>query len=242
MRLRGVVPALVLVMTTLRLQAQEPGSAPPPRPQIVTSAQGEVRVTPDRATIMIGVQTRGATAAEAGSENARRQQAGIDAMKRLGVPSNMISTVGYNVYPETRFDKETGQQRVTGYVVNNVVRAEVQRLELVGPVVDAALGKGANQINSLQFSSSKADEARRAALAEAVVKARSDAEAMARAAGGRLGDLLEITETSGFPTPMFEPAMRAGVAGAAAPTPVEPGEVTLRASVNARWAFVTGER
>lgn len=242
-RFRWMGSALLLVAAPLVSRAQGTGTGAEQRPQIVTSAQSEVRVTPDRATIAIGVQTRGATAAAAGRENARKQQAVIDAVKALGVPSNQISTVGYNVFPETRYDKDSGQQRVTGYVVSNVVRVEVHQVDQVGPVVDAALTKGANQINSLQFTSSKADEARRRALAEAVANARADAEALATAAGGRIGDLLELTESGGYPRPMFEfQVARAGIAGAAAPTPVEPGEITVQASVSARWAFVGPSR
>lgn len=232
---------MLLALAPLSLPAQETASQAAPRPQIVTSAQSELRITPDRATIMIGVQTRAASAATAASENARRQRAVIDAVKALDIPANQISTAGYNVYPETRFDRDSGQQRVTGYVVSNVVRVQVHRVDQVGAVVDAALSKGANQINSLQFTASNADEARRSALADAVAKARADAESLARAAGGHVGELLELTESGGYPTPMYEFQARAAVAGVA-PTPVEPGEITVQASVTARWAFVAGER
>src|SRR5688500_20314829 len=47
-------------------------------PDIVTSATGEARVTPDRAQIHIGVQTRAATAAQAGADNARKTRAVIE--------------------------------------------------------------------------------------------------------------------------------------------------------------------
>ena len=52
-------------------------------------------------------------------------------------------------------------------------------------MLDAALANGANQINSLDFFASNADSARHEALGQAVVRARADAEASARAAGGR---------------------------------------------------------
>src|SRR5476649_1159893 len=85
--------------------------------------------------------------------------------------------------------------RVTGYTVTNTVRADVRRLDDVGRIIDAALAKGANEISSLQFYSSKADSVRRAALGAAVTGARADAEALARAAGGTLGALLELSSS-----------------------------------------------
>jgi uncharacterized protein YggE len=42
------------------------------------------------------------------------------------------------------------------------------------------------------------------------------------------------------PRPMYEVSMRAGSAGKAVPTPVNPGEQTVSVYVNARWQFVPG--
>src|SRR5687767_6043588 len=69
-------------------------------PDLVTSGTGEARVTPDRAQISIGVQTRAATAAQAGADNARRTRAVVDAVKARGVPAEQIGTSEYNLYPE----------------------------------------------------------------------------------------------------------------------------------------------
>ena len=205
---------------------------------VSTTATGEARVTPDRATVFVGVMTKGATASAAGGENARRQRAILDTLRALGISGDRVSTMNYNVAPDMQYSPN-GQTppRITGYTVSNTVRAEVQRLDDVGRVIDAALAKGANEISSLQFYSSKADSARRAALATAVGNARADAEALARAAGGSLGQLLELS-TNEFPVrPLQEMAM-GRVAMAQAKTPIEAGQQTVVATVSARWAFV----
>jgi uncharacterized protein YggE len=188
--------------------------------------------------VFVGVQTRGATAAVAGRDNAQRQRAIIDTVLALGIPREQISTENYSVFPETRYDRDTQKPTVTGYVVNNVVRVEVRRTEQVGSVIDAALAKGANQINSLEFFSSNTDAARRQALADAIAKARGDAEAMARAAGGSLGPVLELTTFESGPRPLARADLAMARTAQAAPTPVEPGELTLHVTVSARWQFV----
>lgn len=213
----------------------------PQIPQIVTSATGEVRIAPDRATIMIGVQSRAATAAAAATQNSQKQQAVINAIKARGVPAEQIATSNFNVIPETRYDRE-GQQapRTTSYLVINTVTVELKRIDQVGPVIDAALGAGANQINSLSFGVANADSARRAAMAKAVTTARADAEAMARAAGGSLGPLIELTSVGGYsPGPPRPFDARVAMGEVAASVPVEPGEETVRAMVTARWQFIT---
>lgn len=220
--------------------AQEPQR--PMTPQIVTSARGEVRVSPDKATISIGVQTRATTAAAAATQNSQKQRAVIDAIKARGVPAEQITTSSFNVIPETRYDREGQQAPVTtSYLVMNSITVEVKKIDQVGPVIDASLAAGANQINSLNFGIQSADSARRAALTIAVVKSRADAEAIARAAGGTLGPLLEMsaldTYQPGPPRPFpMDVRMRAAVAES---VPVEPGQESVTASVTARWQFLS---
>lgn len=218
--------------------AQSPSGFPVPIPAIVTSATGEAKLAPDRATIYVGVQSRGATAAAAARDNNQRQKAVIDAIVALGIARLQVSTENYNVNPETRFDQATQKTSVTGYVVSNVVRVELQRIDQVAPVIDAALAKGANQINSLDFYSSNSDAARRQALADAISAARGDADAMARAAGGSLGALLELSTGDVGPRPVFRVAAAPAMAASA---PIEPGEQTIRVSVTTRWRFVAAQ-
>jgi uncharacterized protein YggE len=237
------LPTSVLVFSAALAAAAAPPLPPAALapPQIVTSASGEARLAPDRANILIGVQTRAASAAIAARDNNARQQAVIAAIVAVGIPRQQISTENYNVYAETRTDPAGQNPKVTGYVVTNVVRVEVRRTDQVGPVIDAGLAKGANQINSLEFFSSNTDAGRRQALAEAIGKARGDAEAMARAANGGLGQLLELSTEDTGPRPMVRSAemYKAGAAMAAAP--IEPGELTLRVAVTARWQFVPNQ-
>jgi hypothetical protein len=91
----------------------------------------------------------------------------------------------------------------------------------------------------VQFWATDADSARRAALSAAVTQAREDADAMARAAGGTLGQLLELSSTATMPTPRPLPMARAMVAGVASspPTDIEPGILTTNADVSGRWQF-----
>lgn len=222
----------LMVLAATRLVGQGSPAAPP---RLMVTGEGQVRVTPDRATVFVGVQTRGATASGAASENARRQRAIIDTVKALGVPAQAISTQGYSVSPDVKYDNQSGTQKVNGYVVNNTVRVELLRIDQVGLVIDAGLAKGANEIGGVQFSLSNVADARRAAIADAVRAARLDADAMAAAANGSVGQLIELSSQ----TPMYRPVFAAAaMRTASAPTPVEAGEQVVTASVSVSWQFV----
>ena len=212
----------------------------PTPPQIVTTSVGEVRVAPDRATISLGVQSRATTAGEAAAQNSRKQRAVIDAIKARGIATEQITTSNFSVIPETRYDRE-GQAppKTTSYLVINTVTAEIRKIDLVGPVIDAALAAGANQVNSLNFGVTAVDSVRRVALAAAVAKSRADADAMARAAGGSIGSLLEITAMEMY-SPPVPIAYSMARSEANQSVPVEPGQEAIRASITARWSFVSG--
>ena len=174
--------------------------------------------------------------------NAAKQQAVLAALKALGLTDDQLSTINYNVYPEQRY--EQGKEPViVAYNVTNTILADVRKLSQVGPVIDAALAHGANMITSLQFYASNTEAARRSAIASAIDKARTDAEAAARAAHGTLGSLLEVSVGSYSPPPprpmMMARAMAGGVAQA--DTPINPGDETLSVEVSTRWRFLPAQ-
>jgi len=228
---------LVCVAISAPLSAQQ-GASNASIPSISVGAQGEVKVSPDRANIQISVQTRAATAAAAANENAVKQKAVIDAIRALGIPAGDISTVGYNVFPQQRYEPNR-EPVIVGYNVTNTVAVELKKLTLVGPVIDAVLAKGANMISSLRFYASNTESARREAIALAIQKARADAEAAARAAGGTIGGLLEINVGAYFTPPPLPMGLNVTAARSqGVDTPISPGEQTVTVDVNTRWSFI----
>lgn len=231
--------ALLVLLAPTIAHSQDSQAPLSPIPQISVVGRGEIKISPDRATIQISVQTRALTAAAAAADNANKQQSVMAALRALGLGNDQLSTVNYNVYPEQRY--EQGKEPViVGYNVTNTILVDVRKLSQVGEVIDAALSHGANVITSLQFYASNTEAARRTAIASAIEKARADAEAAARAARGSLGTLLGIDIGSYSPPPP-RPMMMAKQMGAQADTPINPGEETLSVEVSTRWRFIPGQ-
>jgi uncharacterized protein YggE len=237
--MKRIISLLALVSAPLMAQNQATIATPP---QVSVSSRGEVKVNPDHATIQISVQTKAATAAAAAAENASKQKAVMDALRALGLRETDISTSDYSVYPEQRYEPNK-EPVVVGYNVTNTLSVEVSALKMVGPVIDAALAKGANMINSLQFSASNTEAARRSAIAIAIQRARADAEAAAKAAGGSLGGLLEVTIGAYYAPPPRPFDMKGRVAMASAEaTPINPGEQTVAVDITTRWLYFEGKQ
>ena len=232
----------LMILAPVTTHAQDTRAPFDAIPQISVVGRGEIKVSPDRATIQISVQTRAATAATAAAENATKQQSVLSALKALGLTDDQLSTINYNVYPEQRY--EQGKEPViVAYNVTNTILVDVRKLSQVGPVIDAALAHGANMIASLQFYASNTEAARRSAIASAIEKARADAEAAAHAAHGTLGSLLELSVGSYSPPPPRPMMMARAMAGgtAQADTPINPGDETLSVEVSTRWRFLPAQ-
>ncbi len=235
--MRAVVSAALCAVVSLPSVAW--GQAAPQPPQIVVSGMGEVRVAPDRASLTVAVRTQSRTAALASEENARKQRAVIAAVRAKGVAADQVGTSGFDVAPMFSSERSGQAPVIVGYAVSNSLHIELRRVDQVGEIIDAAIGAGANEIGSLSFGIANPDSARRTAVAAAVAKARGDAEAAARAAGGTLGELLELTVMD-VQLPQPRPFAMARMAAAVESTPIEPGTESVRATVSVRWRFAAG--
>jgi uncharacterized protein YggE len=160
MRLSTLLFAAVMPMA-LSAQANGPTTG---APQLFTTATAEVELKPDRATLVFTVESRGATAAKAGSETARKARAVIDTLRSLGVAADQLTTASVEINPEYVYPGQNQPPRVSGYVARNSVRVEILRLEQAGALIDGGLAKESTGIGSLTFASSKSDEARRQAI------------------------------------------------------------------------------
>lgn len=217
--------------------AQTVDADAPIEPLVIARGVGQAFGEPDAVQIVIGVRTEASTAAEAAAENSRLQNAVIAVLLAEGIAADSIQTSSFAVRPNW----SPTPARVESYVVDNTVQIRTRNVGELGRLIDVALAAGANRIERVVFSSSKQDSLRRTALEKAVEAARLDAEVMARAGGGRLGQLVQLSNTS----PSFGPAdarvvveQRRVAAGSLGATSIAPQDVTVTAAVTATWKLV----
>lgn len=222
-------------------QTQSP-TASAREPEITAGGHGEVRLPPSYAYVQLGVTTQSQSAAEAVSENARRIAATISAVRGLGLTEQQVTTSGYSLTQSYEYPKNA-QPKLSGFIARNTIRAEVRRLDDLGKVIDAAVSAGATDVSSIQYLVSNTEDARRTALADAVKRARDEADVIARAAGGTLGRLIAVN-SGGVAQPGYNEyqtmVLTSSSGSVRSPTPIVPGELTVAAQVFTRWEFVAG--
>ncbi len=211
---------------------------PPPVPALTVSADGEARVSPDEATVRLGVSAQAPTAREAQNQVNKTAGAILEAVRRLGIPADRIQTSELNlgpVYGQGRPDREPQEPQIVGYQASNVVSVQVEQLDKVGPVIDAGLAAGANRLDGVIFGLRDDRKARAEALTRAVEEARVKADALARALKVRLVRILEVAEGGIAVAPQPFMKSRMAMETAMADTPVSAGQVGVSASVTVRW-------
>src|SRR4051794_26537890 len=178
---RHVWLTLALSLAAGSAVAQQPPAAMPP--QVVAQGTAEVRAAPDRSVVRFGMQIQAGDAKAAQGRVNDAMQRVIQAVRRLNVPENRISTERlelFPVYDQPQPGRE-GTPRLSGYRASNVVRVELDATANLGPVIDAAVGAGANTIEGIQFELANEAPFRRRALEQAAKEARDKAQAIATA-------------------------------------------------------------
>jgi hypothetical protein len=207
-------------------------------PEITASGHGETHLPPTFAVVMIGVTTRAGTAADAAAQNAAKVASTLAALRQAGVAVDDLTNQGYSI--EQAYE-DNGRRR-GGFTARNSIRARVNGVDQVGKVIDAAVNGGAGEINSVQFGAPNIEEARRAAMTEAVKQARADAAVLASAAGGTLGRLITLSSSSSFPPGYGSFQLESVVVTGASsvPTVLSPQDLTVSAQALGRWEFIPG--
>ncbi|WP_187971155.1 SIMPL domain-containing protein [Aquibium microcysteis] len=237
---RTALPFLAFAAFVAAASPAAAQTLPEPRPRISVTGEGEHAMRPDMAVLSFSVVRQAGTAREALTANNAAMAQVIAALKGDGIEERDLQTAGIQINP--RYEYPTGpdgsqRQVMTGYEVSNTLTVRVRDVQKTGAILDEVVSLGVNQGGGISFTNADPDEAietaRREAVADAVAKART----LAEAAGVELGPILEITEMAARPQPM--PYMAAKVrAEAADAVPVEAGENSYRVEVTVSFGIV----
>jgi uncharacterized protein YggE len=231
------IAIFALAIATPIAAAADVGASPAQR-TIQVSGDGQVQAVPDLAVLSLAIETHAATAEEAAARNGALAQKVTDALKAKLGDKGKTWTGGYSLNPEYADQSHPdGKPVIRGYTAQNTITVQTGALDLVGPLIDAAIAAGANRVNSLDFNLRDDTSARNDAIALAAKDARSQAEALAAALNLKLGPIINASNTSNDnPQPvMFRAA--GNFAMGAMSTPVSPAEVNVSATVSLTYGI-----
>ncbi|HKW60126.1 MAG TPA: SIMPL domain-containing protein [Candidatus Dormibacteraeota bacterium] len=205
-------------------------SSSTPLSGILTTGDAVVSKKPDLATVSAGVQSQQSSAAAAQSDLATKLNKLVSRIKSLGVADKDLSTSGYWVGPVY----SPGGETVTGYRAGVQLSLRWHNVDTVGKAVDAIVQEGGATNISVGFGLNDPRAAQTEARSQAIADARSRAEAMASAAGVKLGPVMRVVDLSSY----SRSPMAYDVGAAAAPvTKIPVGEMDVQVSVEVDFAL-----
>jgi uncharacterized protein YggE len=204
------------------------------------TGSGKATAIPDIAEFNFEVITQGGMdISSLQTKNTDAANKVINFVKSEGVADKDIKTQYYNVDPRyetyscrsiTPLVSSSGSSvaescppsSIVGYTVTQSVDVKIRDFSKIGDIMGGVVTNGANQVGSLSFTIDDITKVQADARAEAIAKAKVQAEEVAAAGGFKLGRLLNIQE--GYnPYPVYYKTLNAAagmsVASTAAPSP-----------------------
>lgn len=192
--MRFVLPALLVFVTACAAAEDSPRT-------ISVTGTGSAAATPDRARVKMSIVVRDKALGVAQDGAARVTAEVLTITDELQIDRSRVDTTGASVSPDYRYNRESNEQELRGYIAERNITVEVRDLDKLGKLVESSVAVGVNQVYPPQLYSSRAREVYREALDNAAIDARANAEKLATALGMRLGAVLQI-DAGSVPRPM----------------------------------------
>ena len=159
---------------------------------LTVTGSGIATVTPDKASIAIGVQTADSSSKTAQDKNSKDVNNVIGALLDYGVKEKDISTSSFDLYANYDYSKDVSE--LTGYTATTMLTVKNLDVKDVGELLEKAAEAGVNQVNGISFDYTETEAAYDKALDAAMDRAQEKAEKLAAREGGRLGKILSVSE------------------------------------------------
>ena len=211
---------------------QTAATTQPPMRTLNVTGTGTVYLTPDIATISIGVHSENKDVTTAVNANNAAVQKVKDALVKSGIDEKDIQTQNFNVYQNQKFDTQ-GQPTDSVYAVDNSLSVTVRDISKIGKLLGTVVTSGANSINGITFDVADKSKAMSDARKLALTDAQNQANEMATALNATLGTVQSaVINFSASPTP-FAYGMGGGPVekAAASNVPISVGQLVVTTSI-----------
>ena len=236
-----IVAAVLFSCAFYFAPAKDTFSSSAQQPHVLSvSADASQNVVPDKVEITFSVVSKGQDPSAIQTDNDAKVRQIQSALTAMGIPSEDITTVGYSLDPWQEYNATQDQYVDLGYQLTNSISVVSYDVTQAGSIVKSAVGNGANDVQSVQFSLSDAKQRQTYAqlLQNATSEAKGKAQEMASAAGVSITGLDQMSESYGIVEPManynYAP-MAAGAASAPKDVSISSGLMKVTASVSAQY-------
>jgi len=234
MKLTSLIFALCILATACFAQEHPAVTAMPN--SVYVGADGKFESAPDTAVIQFNISVQDDSAQTAYQHASKEVEQVRQVLHANGIEPKAANVGFLTVQP--MYDWKNPKQKVIGYRVTTDVTLKLKDFSKIGPITQQLADANVSETQTLNYTLENMDEAKNKAVEDAYRRARSSADAIARASGRAVGELsyasVDTFENQRIVAPRMARAM-SNLANAA-PAPTEeftPQTVTVTAHVNA---------
>lgn len=168
---------------------------------------GEVVAVPDIAKFTFTVREQGKDVASVQQAMTSKANSAIEYLKEQGIEDRDIKTESYYTNPQYEYTPTVcsptfcppSRQTISGYEVSQTVSVKVRDIAKAGELLTQISALSITEVSNLTLTVDDQDALKAQAKANAIAKAREDAENIAKSLGVKLGDIVGFyEETPGY--------------------------------------------
>lgn len=236
-----VVLSLFLLVGTIGLIADIKYKKSTAMPSNIISARGigEAIATPDIATFSFTVREKAPKVEDAKNAMSEKANKAIAFLKEKGIEEKDIKTEAYysspSYAPSVCGPYSCPPSKVDGYEVSETISVKVRDVAKAGDLLSGIANFSITEVSGISFTVDDMETLRAEAKADAIAKARADAEATAKNLGVRLGRVTSFYEDGPY-QPYYDYGMGGDMAVKAearnAAPSIQPGEEKVTSTVS----------
>jgi uncharacterized protein YggE len=201
---------------------------------ISVSGEAHEQVAPDQAILSVGLVSKDKVLNVAKKANDALADKLVAIAAQFKIPREKIATSNINISPD--YNYADNKRQFLGYNVTRSLRITIDDISQQEQVLSAVVDAKIDQVNGVEFQLADAQKHEAALRVKAFNNAREKAEALAQAAGGKLGQALVINAGGGGGNrPVAPMAMMMKSDSSIAPN--LPGLMNLQESVSVTFAL-----
>ena len=210
---------------------------------ITVQGDGKATLPPDVARISFTVENTKSTVSEAQDVTTEQANSAIDFVKEQGIAEKDIKTLSYNISPQYSYPNPcvlgmacpeySRTPKITGYQVSETIQVTMRDLTKIGALLGGLGELEVQNVSGPEFALDDSTAGYDAARADAISKAKKQANLLEKQLGVHLGKIVNFSESSGYSYPRaYDMGMGVSSAKTESTPSVPIGENTYSASVS----------
>jgi len=207
----GAVYLFALAANTIAEYKYIGRDVPGEQTTITVTGDGEAYAAPDIATVSFSITNESKQSTDARKVVDEKMKKIHDFLTASGVAEKDIKTTGYNLSPKYEWQEQRivcitypcnqppGKQVLTGYEVTQSVEVKIRDLDDAGTILGGLSDNGATNVSGLNFLVENEDSVQREAREEAITKAKTKAEELAKDLDVSLVRIVSFNEGGNYP-------------------------------------------